>query len=57
MDPKGITPSAIFFFLQECGQEVTNVQSCQNFLMHYDHDQDGFLSYKEFLEIVLPQEN
>ena len=33
------------------------MQSCQNFLIHYDHDQDGFLSYKEFLEIVLPQEN
>jgi Ca2+-binding EF-hand superfamily protein len=34
-----------------------STERCRNLVSHYDADKDGMLSYKEFLEIVLPKEH
>lgn len=52
----GITPSNIQRFLSENLIDMS-LDSCRNLVSHYDADQDGLLSYKEFLEIVLPKEH
>jgi Ca2+-binding EF-hand superfamily protein len=33
------------------------INDARNLLAHYDNDKDGLLSYKEFLDIVLPKEH
>ena len=52
----GVTASSIHKFIKENGMEI-DLQKCRTMVEHYDSDQDGVLSYKEFLEIVLPKEH
>ena len=52
----GITSSNIQRFLSENLIDL-DLERCRNLLGHYDADKDGLLSYKEFLEIVLPKEH
>ena len=52
----GITSSNIQRFLSENLIDL-DLDRCRNLLAHYDADKDGLLSYKEFLEIVLPKEH
>lgn len=52
----GITTSNIQRFLSENLIDLS-VERCRNLVSHYDADRDGMLSYKEFLEIVLPKEH
>ena len=53
---EGITSANIMKFLSE---NLIDVRICdaRSILQHYDNDFDGLLSYKEFLEIVLPKEH
>lgn len=52
----GITPSNIQRFLSENLIDV-KIDRCRVLHGHYDSDLDGLLSYKEFLDIVLPKEH
>jgi Ca2+-binding EF-hand superfamily protein len=52
----GITPSNVQRFLSENLIDLS-LERCRNLLSHYDSDKDSLLSYKEFLEIVLPKEH
>ena len=52
----GITSSNITKFLAENLIDVT-INDSRNLVAHYDNDRDGLLSYKEFLDIVLPKEH
>lgn len=51
-----ITPSMIHKFLADNLLEVS-LRRCQIFVEHYDADKDGVLSYKEFIEVLLPKEH
>ena len=53
---EGVTSSNIVKFLSENLIDV-RIADARNLLLHYDNDGDGLLSYKEFLEIVLPKEH
>lgn len=53
---QGITASNIHKFLTDNCID-TSLKKCQALLSHYDSDCDGILSYKEFLEMVLPKEH
>lgn len=52
----GITASNIQRFLSENLIDLS-LDRCRTLVNHYDADKDGMLSYKEFLEIVLPKEH
>lgn len=52
----GITNSNVQRFLSENLIDLST-ERCRNLVTHYDADKDGMLSYKEFLEIVLPKEH
>ena len=52
----GITINNIQRFLSENLIDLS-IERCRNLVSHYDADKDGMLSYKEFLEIVLPKEH
>lgn len=52
----GITASNIQRFLSENLIDLS-LDRCRTLVSHYDADKDGILSYKEFLEIVLPKEH
>ena len=51
-----ITPSMVHKFLSENLVDVS-LRRCQLFVEHYDIDRDGVLSYKEFIEVLLPREH
>lgn len=51
-----ITPSMIHKFLADNLLEVS-LRRCQILVEHYDADKDGVLSYKEFIEVLLPKEH
>jgi len=52
----GITARNVGAFLHENLVEVEH-ELCQSFIDHFDVDNDGMLSYKEFLDVVLPKEH
>jgi len=52
----GITSANINQYLSENLIDLS-LSKCRNILNHYDSDLDGLLSYKEFLELVLPKEH
>lgn len=52
----GISSANIMQFLSENLIDMS-LAKCRLILNHYDSDQDGLLSYKEFLELVLPKEH
>ena len=53
---KGISSANIMQFLSENLVDLS-LSKCRNIINHYDSDLDGVLSYKEFLEMVLPKEH
>lgn len=52
----GVSSSNIMQFLSENLVDMS-LAKCRLILNHYDADKDGVLSYKEFLELVLPKEH
>lgn len=52
----GISSANVMQFLSENLIDMS-LAKCRLILNHYDSDQDGLLSYKEFLELVLPKEH
>lgn len=55
-DSNGITGRNIVEFLRESMIDATDKKT-KSLLTHYDSDTDDVLSYKEFLDIVLPKEH
>jgi Ca2+-binding EF-hand superfamily protein len=55
-EPTGITGKSLVAFLQESLIDVS-LKETKALLHHYDSDTDDVLSYKEFLDIVLPKEH
>lgn len=53
---KGITADSIQRFLGESGVSVS-VEQCTRFVELYDLDKNGTLTFKEFLEAILPRDN
>lgn len=53
---EGITSSNLMKFLSENLIDV-RINDARSIVSHYDGDKDGILSYKEFLDIVLPKEH
>ena len=43
-------------FLTENLLDVS-IRRCQVLVSHFDVDKDGMLSYKEFIEVLLPKEH
>jgi len=55
-NPAGISARTIASFLRE-NHSDPDPALCQSFVNHYDLNSDGFLSYKEFLDVILPKEH
>jgi len=53
---QGITPENLMIFLQESLVD-SSLAECRAVHQHYNLNENGVLSYKEFLEIVLPREH
>lgn len=56
VDPEGVTALDIHNFLDDF-QVSVGLGQCQLVVEHFDLDGDGRLSYKEFMEVVLPKEH
>jgi Ca2+-binding EF-hand superfamily protein len=51
-----LTPALVHRFLQDSTLD-SSLRDCQAFVTRYDMDADGCLSFKEFLEAILPREH
>lgn len=51
-----ITKDDVWKFLLDNGRNCS-YKHCKSFLVLYDNDNDGVISYKEFLDLILPKEH
>jgi Ca2+-binding EF-hand superfamily protein len=54
---KNLSPEDLLIFLHENDRPHYTLRDCQYVINYFDIDQDGTLSYTEFMQMVLPCDN